>query len=542
MCAEKSDGRDPDPGDTTRGTVADSDSDKTIQSTVNNLTDPELILGKVLAGEYEILSHLGSGAMGAVYKAKHLKLHKYVAIKVLVSTAMADPVRRERFMREARAAAQLNHINVAGVHQIGFTENNQPFFVMDLLEGLTLEDYIEKRQLELIDFKSVFIQVAKGIHHAHSKGIIHRDIKPSNIILTTDEDGKILVKIVDFGIAVFADENGPDSNKLTRTGVIIGTPHYMSPEQIEAKPLTVSSDIYSLGCVMYEILTGNAPFSGASAHATMVLHMSAEPEPIKTSDLLMKTPDGVTDVVMRCLKKKASERYASAKDIATALENLNFLPELCEEIPFKTNKSPAPDAVSAVQKPAGDKLEMSSAKAEPGSISRPDVIEEESKKVKLKVVEDSKNTRALTNTDETNPNLSDFEKPSATAEGTKNTISQNTNAITQALSADEIRKGALDESRPNVFFKEDEDTYNKWDVLKIILLLIFAVMINPFTNDYQITFIHANEMRDDGFFVLAKMFVENWNAILSSALFRMAAWAIFVRALASVFDMMTKKK
>ena len=260
MSGKNGEGRDPESGNTARGDDTPPDIDETLETNTSSQSDPELIRGKILGDKYEILSHLGSGAMGAVYKARHQILNKEVAIKVLQQADLADKVKKERFIREAKAQGALNHKNIAAVHDFGLTEKDQPFFVMDLLKGQSLEEYLEKeKSLACFEACQIFEQVARALQHAHSKGIVHRDIKPSNIMLIDSEDGELNALLVDFGIAVHSEK---ELTKLTKQGHVVGTPHYMSPEQISGKPLDARSDIYSLGCVMFETLTGNLPFWG----------------------------------------------------------------------------------------------------------------------------------------------------------------------------------------------------------------------------------------------------------------------------------------
>jgi len=323
MSEKPKDGRNPDSGSTAHSESASSEFDETVETNTSANSDPELMRGKMLEGKYEILSHLGSGAMGAVYKARHSGLNKEVAIKVLIAAALDDPVKKKRFMREAKAQGGLTHRNIAAVHDVGLTEKEQPFFVMDLLVGESLEEHLEKhKSLALDEFIAIFEQVARGLHYAHTKGIIHRDIKPSNIMLldTNDtEDGEIHALVVDFGIAVHSQE---ELTKLTKIGYIVGTPHYMSPEQIEAKTLDARSDIYSLGCVMYEALTGNVPFVGMNAAATMALHLAQKPEHITSFITKSPLPTHLAELIMRCIEKDPAKRFSTAKEIATQLSSL----------------------------------------------------------------------------------------------------------------------------------------------------------------------------------------------------------------------------
>jgi serine/threonine-protein kinase len=329
MSGKNREGRDPDSGDTARSDDKPPKDDKTVESKGSNKSDPELIRGKILGDKYEILSHLGSGAMGVVYKGRHQILNKDVAIKVLQSANLSDRVKKERFIREAKAQGSLNHRNIAAVHDFGLTEQDQPYFVMDFLKGETLEEYLEReKSLTCAAACRIFEQIARGLQHAHSKGIVHRDIKPSNIMLIDSEEREIHALLVDFGIAAIGEK---ELTKLTKADHVIGTPHYMSPEQIKGKTLDARSDIYSLGCTMFETLTGNLPFLGMNGQATMAMHLAQPPEHITSFKTKTPLPSQLAELVMRCIEKQPENRYGSAKEIAALLNDIRPIAERAEK-------------------------------------------------------------------------------------------------------------------------------------------------------------------------------------------------------------------
>jgi serine/threonine protein kinase len=235
------------------------------------LARPELTVGQ-LSKTYDFFGQIGSGGMGVIYKARHAMLKKDVAIKIL---HLVNEINVQRFQREAQAAYNLRHENVVAVHEFGMTEEGQPYMVMEFIEGKTLSTIIDERgALPLELCINIFKQVCAGIAHAHAKGVLHRDIKPSNVMLTNPESWSPQVRIVDFGIAKVLDADEPNSGKLTRTGDFLGSPLYMSPEQCLGKDMDLRSDIYSIGCIMYEALTGKPPLSGETPMETLLKQMN----------------------------------------------------------------------------------------------------------------------------------------------------------------------------------------------------------------------------------------------------------------------------
>ncbi|MBC7996675.1 MAG: serine/threonine protein kinase [Leptolyngbya sp.] len=262
------------------------------------------LVGKIIGGHYEILAFIGQGGMSRVYKAKHLLLKRYVAIKLLAFDRQFDSRSLARFQKEAEAAIELQHLNICSTREFGVNEEGSPFLVMDYLEGTSLADILsnethlpQQRALDIME------GICAGLEHAHAAGVIHRDIKPANIILAKDKSGSEAVKIVDFGIAklIREDESGPD---LTQTGEVFGTPKYMSPEQCLGKKVDQRADIYALGCIFYEMLSGFPPFCNDSSIQILFAHVNDEPASLKPS-----CGKQVQAVLDRCLKKDASQRY-----------------------------------------------------------------------------------------------------------------------------------------------------------------------------------------------------------------------------------------
>jgi serine/threonine protein kinase/tetratricopeptide (TPR) repeat protein len=272
-------------------------------------------------GPYEILAPLGAGGMGEVYRARDARLGREVAIKVLPERLVGDQEHRARFEREARAVAAVSHPNILAIHDFG--EQGGLFYaVTELLEGETLRQRIVRERLSWRRGVEIATAVSEGLAAAHSRGIVHRDIKPENIFLTSDG----LVKILDFGLArppVVGSEDQtstPTESMQTAAGTVLGTVGYMSPEQVSGEPADARSDIFSLGCVLYEMLAGKRAFSGASPGQTMAAILRDQPPEIAVSGV--QVPEGLGRIVTRCLEKSPSERFQSARDLAFALREL----------------------------------------------------------------------------------------------------------------------------------------------------------------------------------------------------------------------------
>ena len=265
-------------------------------------------IGQIIKDRYEIVEILGEGGMAFVYKAKDRQTERIVAIKTLKPNYVNQKKFVERFRREAQTAANLNHPNIVQIFDWGIEE--EPYFVMEYIEGNTLTSVISgNKTIGLSDILYIGSQVANGLTEAHKRGLVHRDIKPGNIMITPD--GK--VKVTDFGIVSLQNEE----SDITKTGAVLGTASYISPEQAQGKPVSFESDLYSLGTVLYELISGQPPFSGDSPIATATKHLTDKPEKLSTyrTDL----PKALENAVLKLLEKKPSDRFKSAEDLRALL-------------------------------------------------------------------------------------------------------------------------------------------------------------------------------------------------------------------------------
>jgi serine/threonine-protein kinase len=274
----------------------------------------------VLNDRYELLELIGSGGMGHVYKAKDNKLDRTVAVKILKEEYLDDEEFVERFHNEAQAAAKLSHSNIVAVFDVG-VDRDMHFIVMELIEGVILSDYVKKMEkLPHEEVLSVSIQIARALVHAHKNGIVHRDIKPHNVLLSKDG----VAKVADFGIAKAAT-----ARTFTLSGKTVGSVHYISPEQARGGYVDARADLYSLGAVMYEMLTGRPPFDGETPVVVAVKHL--QEKLVEPKALNVDIPDDVNKVVIKSMAKSADDRYQSAKDMLAELEAVTAGKELPSE-------------------------------------------------------------------------------------------------------------------------------------------------------------------------------------------------------------------
>ena len=265
-------------------------------------------IGQIIKERYEITQLLGEGGMSYVYKAIDKQLQRTVAIKTLKPNYVEQEKFVERFKREAQTAANLNHPNIVQIFDWGI--GDEPFFVMEYIEGSTLTSIIaNKRTISMNDILFIGAQVSSGLQAAHSKGLVHRDIKPGNIMITPE--GK--VKVTDFGIVSLQNEE----SDITKTGSILGTASYISPEQAQGKPVSKESDLYSLGTVLYELITGRPPFEGDTPIATATKHITDKPE--KLSTYRADIPKGIENAVLKLLHKYPKDRFKNAEDLRAVL-------------------------------------------------------------------------------------------------------------------------------------------------------------------------------------------------------------------------------
>lgn len=280
----------------------------------------DAMIGQVFADQYEILSVLGTGGMSVVYKARHRLMDRVVAIKLLHDDS--DKVAIERFKHEAKASSSLKHQNIISIYDFGIV-GTQAYLVMDCLDGKNLSEVLEEIGHMALDRAAhMFRQTCMGLEHAHKNGILHRDLKPSNLVLIKGDDGSELVKIVDFGIAKLLPNATQEQTRLTQTGDIFGSPLYMSPEQCQAKPLDNRSDIYSLGCLMYETLAGVPPLRGDTAYDTMTMHVNQAPLAFNQVVPELNINKSMEALIFRCLEKLPENRYQSISDLLQDLPTI----------------------------------------------------------------------------------------------------------------------------------------------------------------------------------------------------------------------------
>lgn len=274
--------------------------------------------GTLIGGAYKLLSLLGKGGMGDVYRARHIVLGKDFAVKLLTGQELNN-ANWLRFQTEARVISRLDHKNIVKVYNLGLHENVLPFYAMDLLEGEPLDAVLQRLgPLSIEDCLPLYLQVLDGLHYAHRHGVVHRDIKPANIMLIVEEGPVPIVKLLDFGIAKLSSLDNRLSQSLTAPGEIFGSPYYMSPEQCLGQKVDPRSDVYSVGCALFETLTGRPPFRGENSFKTICMHNSENPPSLKDATGI-EFPAAMEHVVARCLKKKPEERYQSMKDMEVDL-------------------------------------------------------------------------------------------------------------------------------------------------------------------------------------------------------------------------------
>jgi len=282
-------------------------------------TRSENLIGKTIFGEYTITKKLGEGGMGAVYLASQQSIDQQIAIKVLHGRATKNDELVKRFNREAKAISMLTHPNIIRVFIFGRTDEGLIYLAMEFVQGTSLREEIArvKRMSEMRAIK-ILKQTLSALGEAHDLGIIHRDLKPDNILLTTYRGEEDFVKVLDFGIAKVKDPEGGPEQKLTQAGVVYGTPEYLSPEQAQALELDHRTDLYSLGCILYEMLTGAVPFKAPTAVNILMMHVYEEPK--RPTEVLSEVAPEMEKIILKAMSKKPEERYQTAMEFFEDLE------------------------------------------------------------------------------------------------------------------------------------------------------------------------------------------------------------------------------
>ncbi len=311
--------------------VMNSDSDELNQSKIpiaqpycdNQFLGPNAddlsLVGSIYAGRYQIDSVLGAGGMGVVYKGHQVFLDRPVAIKLLRSGSI--PARAQsRFHFEAKAASKLDHPGIVSVIDFGVDDSDRPYMVLEYVDGCSLAELLEERViLPVEDVLPIFLEVCDALAFAHKRGVVHRDLKPGNIMLVAGDEGELRTKILDFGNAKTMDLEDDTLQDLTKSGNTLGTPLYMSPEQINSRSVTYRSDLYSLGCTLYACLTGSPPFIGENEITTMQMHCNDRPRSLEAASGGINFPARIEGIVFRLLEKNPKDRFESASHLKIAL-------------------------------------------------------------------------------------------------------------------------------------------------------------------------------------------------------------------------------
>ena len=284
---------------------------------------PEALLGKTIADRYVLEEIIGQGGIGVVYKAKHTLMNRIVAIKMLRSESLRDERNRQRFQQEAQAISSMNHPNIVSVFDFGFTPENHAFLVMDFLDGKDLDTMIQEQgYLTPEEVVPIFTQICDAMTRTHEQNIIHRDLKPGNIIIVK-KDGKVDAKLVDFGMVKFETVTGRQAQALTQAGEVFGSPYYMSPEQCTGLKLDARSDIYSMGVLMYEAVTGRPPFLAANMAEMAQMHLYEKPDPIGAVINDADFPPGMEAIIFKALEKNVNDRQQTSEELKQELLKFN---------------------------------------------------------------------------------------------------------------------------------------------------------------------------------------------------------------------------
>src|SRR5713226_2168795 len=279
---------------------------------------------RLIDGKYQILDRLGVGGMGEIFKVRHIHLNELRVIKIMRANVASDDQGLQRFLQEARTSTTIKQRNLAMLYDFAQLDDGSYYMVWEFIDGVNIQKWIASNgpvppRLAV----EISVQALTGLDHLHSMGLIHRDISPENIMLSQDHHGKLLVKVIDFGIAKLLAE-GESGHGLTQTGMFLGKLKYASPEQAgflkEGEHLDPRSDLYSFGIVMYEMLAGRAPFQATNPHGYILKHVTEKPAPIAETNPQVRVPAQLESIVMKSLEKSRDNRFRTAGDFANALE------------------------------------------------------------------------------------------------------------------------------------------------------------------------------------------------------------------------------
>jgi len=323
-----------------------------LQAADGNGPESGPLAGEIIDGRYEVEAVLGQGGMGKVYAVLHRALGKRFALKMMRPELAAQGDLAARFIQEARAAALIGHPNVVQISDFGQVSGGTPYFIMELLDGAPLSKLLRQGGPPSIDFSvRILAQVAAGLGAAHAAGVIHRDLKPDNIHVTAAGN----VKILDFGVAKVAG-----ASRLTKTGIVFGTPHYMSPEQASGATIDHRADLYALGVIMYEMFTGRVPFEADTYMGVLTKHMFMRPEPLTKVYEPARQLGALEDVTLKCLEKAPEARYASAQEIIDEVNQIvHFVGDRVDVVRPSRRPSARPAGLADVlELPAREELDL----------------------------------------------------------------------------------------------------------------------------------------------------------------------------------------
>jgi len=308
------------------------------------------LVGQVIADRYHVVKKLGEGGMGEVYLAEHVKMGRRSAIKVMNPSMVHDPDAVARFNREAANASRITHTNVCAIYDFGETPDGLIYLAMEFIEGEPLTDLLTRdRSLPTARAASIFLQVADALQAAHDLGIVHRDLKPDNIMLARARDGSDVVKVVDFGIAKAVGRD--DTQKVTKTGLVVGTPEFMSPEQLSGDPLDGRSDVYSLALVLFKMLTGQLPFEGTTVQDTMVKRLTDDPAKLADVRPDLRFPPGLQATLDSALARRPIDRYQSAAKFADDVAAVLGAPRRSRASPLPPTRPEADAPTERLRRP-----------------------------------------------------------------------------------------------------------------------------------------------------------------------------------------------